>query len=191
MEIITDIMLSNRHCHLTEEAAKILFGEAGITVKNYTNDSKAEWAANETVTLVGPKGSIPKVRVLGPCRKLVQVEVLAGDNYKLGIQAPVKMSGDLAEAAPIKIVGPCGELEASCAIVAQRHIHMGYETAAGLGIDNSSEVTVKVGGLRGGTLEHVAIRVSKRVAQDCMMHIDTEEGNALGIKNHDKGTVLA
>lgn len=190
MEIITDIMLSNRHCHLSKEAAKTLFGDEGITIKNYTNDSKAEWAANETVTIAGSKGSLDKVRVLGPLRNQVQVEVLAGDNYKLGIKAPVKMSGDLDEAETVRIIGPCGEIEAKCAIVAQRHIHMGYETAAELGIDNSSEVSVKTDGIRGLVFDHVAIRVSKRVARDCMMHIDTEEGNAAGLKNHDKGVVL-
>lgn len=189
-QLITDIMLSNHHCHLSEEAAHALFGEAGITPRNYTNDSKAEWAANETVTVAGPKGAVNNVRVLGPCRKLVQVELLTSDNFKLGVVAPVKLSGDLEGAATVKIIGPCGEIEAPCAIIAQRHIHMGYENAAELGVNNNSEVSVKVEGVRGVTFDHVAVRVSKRVARDLMMHIDTEEGNAAGLKNHDKGIVI-
>jgi len=191
MELTTTIMLSNRHIHLTEEAAHILFGDQGITVKNYTNDSEAAFASNETITLAGPKGSIEKVRVLGPYRKTVQVELLAFDNFKLGVKAPVRMSGNLDGAATLRIVGTVGEIEAVCAIVAMRHIHTGYEDAAELGVSDGDEVSVKVEGVRGLTFDHVVIKVAKTVARDLMMHIDTEEGNAAGVKNYDRGIVIA
>lgn len=191
IELTTAVMLSNRHIHLTEEAAHILFGEQGITVKNYTNDSEAAFASNETVTLAGPKGRIENVRVLGPFRKIVQVELLASDNFKLGVEAPVRMSGNLDGAATLRIVGAVGEIEVACAIVAMRHIHTGYEDAAELGVSDGDEVSVKVGGVRGVTFDHVVIKVAKKVARDLMMHIDMEEGNAAGVQNHDRGIVIA
>lgn len=190
MVVKTDIMLSNRHIHLTEEAAKTLFGEQGITIKNYTNGTEVAFAANETVTLAGPKGKIENVRVLGPYRKFVQVELLASDNYKLGVEASVHMSGDLRDAATLRIIGPKGEFEAACAIVAQRHLHTGYEDAAELRLNDGDEVGVRVEGIRAVTFDHVIVKVGKKVPRDLLTHLDTEEGNAAGVKNHDKGNII-
>ncbi len=184
------VMLSNRHVHLTEEAAKALFGEQGVTLQRYVLGDRGQYACNETVSLVGPKGQIDKVRVLGPCRNYVQVEVLLGDCFKLGIEAPVRMSGDLESAACLKLVGSVGEIEAPCAIVAQRHIHVKRELADELGLKAGQIVNVRTKGQRAVVYENVTILIAKPSSPGSVMHIDTEEGNAAGLKNYDDVEIL-
>lgn len=183
-----NISLSNRHVHLTEETVTLLFGEAGLTIQRYLNGKSGRYACNETVTIAGPKGSIDHVRVLGPCKGYDQVELLASDNYKLGVQAPLRMSKDLEGAAVVKIIGPRGSVELPVAIVAQRHIHMGPDIMEELGVHNGDAVDVKVDGPRGGMMSNVIIRKGKE--GDCTMHIDQEEGNAFGIQKTAEGIIL-
>jgi len=182
------IRLSNRHIHLSKEAAITLFGTEQLTFMRYLDGEGDLVAYNETVTVRGPKGSISGVRVLGPIRGKVQVELLAADSYKLGVKAPVRMSGNLEGAAELTVIGAAGELTLPCGIIAHRHIHMHTKTAADLGIADGAAVRVKVEGIRGLTFDNVKVKVSPKVtAHPMMMHIDTEEGNAAGLVNNSVG----
>ena len=188
MKKTVEVMLSNRHLHLSKEDAERLFG-AGyeITVKKMLTD--VQFAANETVTLVGPKGKFENVRVLGPYRKETQVEVLKGDCFKLGINAPIRESGKLQGAAPLKIVGPNSEINLNeTAIVALRHIHMPQDLADEYGLKDKQIVSVKTEGERELVFNNVLIRVIPY--GDPVMHVDTEEGNAAGLKNKDLVEIL-
>ena len=175
-------MLSNRHVHLTQEDADLLFGADGTSFDRYLSGDSGPFAIKETLTIVGSKGSIEKVKVLGPFRSYTQAEVLRGDSFKLGIRPPIESSGHLDEAAELTLIGPCGQITRKCAIIAHAHIHMRQDIAESLGLKNGDSVSVKVGGIRALTFQNVLIQVGGR---GLMMHIDTEEGNAACIKNGD------
>ncbi|MBR2801176.1 MAG: propanediol utilization protein [Erysipelotrichaceae bacterium] len=184
------IRLSNHHCHLNEETVEKLFGKKELTFERSLNGADLV-AYKETITVKGPKGSIEKIRVLGPLRKYNQVELLVADNYKLGVKAPVCMSGDLNDAVELTLSGPCGEISDKCGIVAARHIHMFTGEAERLGITNNQKVRVAVEGERGLVFENVQVKVSpKEVDIPVLMHIDTEEGNAAGITSNTNGIMI-
>ena len=183
------IMTSNRHVHLSEESVAKLFGEAGLTFQRKANEDTTTFVCNETVTLEGPKGSIANVRVLGPFR-YNQAELLITDNFKLGLEAPVRMSGDLDGAAEIRIIGPKGSVEFPCAIVARRHIHIGADLLEKYGFTTADEVSVRIDSYRGGVLDHVLFKKAKNPGDSATMHIDTEEGNAFGLGRSAEGIVL-
>lgn len=172
--------ISNRHLHLCQADMDVLFGP-GYELKNIKDlVQPQQFAAKETLTIVGPKGALEKVRVLGPIRKATQVELLLGDSFKLGIKPPTRMSGDLAGTPGVTLVGPKGTVVLKeGAIVAQRHIHMTAAEAQAYGVQNGQSVSIEFGGPRGGILNNVAIRAGEGHALEC--HVDTEEANALGI----------
>lgn len=184
------VMLSNRHVHLTAEAAKTLFGEQGITLQRYVLGNRGQFACNETVTLCGPRGSLENVRVLGPLRSYVQAEILAADCFRLGVSAPLRKSGNLDGAAVLKLRGPAGEIECPCAIVASRHIHLKRELADELGLNAGDRVSVRTSGERAVVFENVEIEIAKPEAPGSVMHVDTEEGNAAGLKNMDDVEII-
>ena len=136
---------SARHVHLTEEHIKILFGEgATLTVKKPLSQP-GQFACEERVTLVGPKKSIPNVIILGPARSATQVEVSLTDARTLGVDAPVRESGDIAGSGACKIVGPCGEVEISEGVIAaKRHIHLTPADAEAFGVEDKQIVSVKI-----------------------------------------------
>lgn len=176
--------VSARHVHLSRRDMDILFG-AGSELTPLKELMGGQYAAKETVTIIGLKlRPIENVRVLGPLRKQTQVEVSATDCIRLGIKAPVRLSGDLAGSAPVTIVGPKGSvtLDEGC-IVAQRHIHMSPEEAAKFGLHDKQVVSVQATSARGGLLENVPVRIDPSFTTE--MHIDTDEANGLGIKNGD------
>ena len=142
-----------------------------------------QFSAEQKVTLVGPKREIKNVRVLGPLRSQTQVEISRTDAFTLGIEPPVRDSGDLANSAPLKIVGPKGEVELKeGAIIAKRHIHMTPADAERLGLKDKQLVSVRVKeGERALTFDEVLVRVSEKFALD--FHVDTDEANAAGLKN--------
>ncbi|MFA6914663.1 MAG: PduL/EutD family phosphate acyltransferase, partial [Endomicrobiia bacterium] len=131
--IITNI--SNRHIHLSKDIMEVLFGKDYQLTKTKDLMQPGEYACNETLTLVGPKNSIERVRVLGPIRKQTQVEVSVSDAIKLGIAVNIRLSGDLAGSQPIKLVGPNAsvDLKEGC-VVAKRHIHFSTKDAEFYGI---------------------------------------------------------
>lgn len=172
--------ISNRHIHLSQADLDQLFG-AGYQLTPMKDLSQpGQFACKETVTICGPKGAIEKVRVLGPVRKETQIEIVAGDCFKLGVKAPAKLSGDLAGTPGITVVGPKGSVQtAQGLIVAQRHIHMAPADAQAYGVQDGQIVKIRVGGLRGGIYDNVAIRVTTSSKLEC--HLDTEEANAMGV----------
>ena len=169
---------SARHVHLTEEHIKILFGEgATLTVKKPLSQP-GQFACEERVTLVGPKKSIPNVIILGPARSATQVEVSLTDARTLGVDAPVRESGDIAGSGACKIVGPCGEVEISEGVIAaNRHIHLTPADAEAFGVEDKQIVSVKISSADRSTIfGDVVVRVSPKFA--AAMHIDTDESNA-------------
>jgi len=176
------IGISNRHVHLAAEHIALLFGQGHELTKTKDLSQPGQYACEEQVALVGPKGTLPGVRVLGPARKATQVELALTDAYKLGVKPPVRDSGDHSGTPGIEIVGPAGrvQLEAGV-IIAARHIHMTPADAQKFGVKDGDHVRVRVDGPRAGVFDHVLIRVSPTYALD--MHVDTDEGNAFMLQN--------
>ncbi|MBQ7822201.1 MAG: phosphate propanoyltransferase [Clostridia bacterium] len=172
------IETSARHVHLTEEHIEILFGK-GHTLTNKKDLSQpGQFACSERVDLVGPKKTIAGVSILGPARPASQVEVSFTDARTLGVTAPVRESGDTNGSAPVKLVGPEGEVElAEGVIIAKRHIHLTPDDAAKFGVEDKQIVSVKVtNNDRSTVFGDVVCRVSPKFA--AAMHIDTDEANA-------------
>ena len=167
---------SARHVHLTAETVETLFGK-GHTLTNKKDLSQpGQFACEEKVTVVGPKGSL-KASVLGPTRPADQVELSLTDARTIGVVAPVRESGDIAGSFGCKLVGPCGEVEISEGVIAaKRHIHMTPEDAEKLGVTDKEIVSVKLDTERALTFSNVVVRVNKNFA--LAMHIDTDEANA-------------
>ncbi len=181
--------VSNRHIHLTQEHVEILFGE-GHQLTKKKELMGGQYACEECCTIVGLKlRAIENVRVLGPTRKFTQVEISSTDARKLGINVPVRESGDIKGSAPIAIVGPKGAVycEEGC-IVAARHIHMSPADAAACGVKDGDYVSVKIDNDRGITFNNVKIRVDASFTLE--MHIDTDEANAGGINQDDKVVII-
>ena len=181
--------VSNRHIHLSQEHVEALFGP-GYQLTKKKELMGGQFACNECCTIVGLKlRAIENVRVLGPARKGTQVEISSTDARKLGINVPIRESGDVKGSAPIAIVGPKGAVycKEGC-IVAARHIHMSPADAAACGVSDGDYVSVKVENERGTTFNNVKIRVDESFTLE--MHIDTDEANASEIKQGDKVVVI-
>ncbi|MGN8648280.1 phosphate propanoyltransferase [Gracilibacillus sp. HCP3S3_G5_1] len=183
------VSVSARHVHLEERHADILFGKGYKFQKHRDISQPGQYACVEQVTIVGPKSSIERVRIVAPLRRQTQVEVSRTDAIKLGINPPVRHSGDIAGSAPITIIGPKGriDIQEGC-IVADRHIHMSPDDAKAFGVVNHQKVKVKVEGEKAGIMGNVTVRVSDRYALD--MHIDTDDANAFAIKGTEYLTLI-
>ena len=168
---------SARHVHLTEEHIEILFGKGHALTHKKDLSQPGQFACEERVTVVGPKKSIANVIVLGPARPASQVEVSLTDARTLGVEAPVRESGDVAGSGACKLVGPAGEVELTEGVIAaKRHIHLTPEAAADMGVADKEIVSVKITSERTAILGDVVVRVSPSFAP--AMHIDTDEANA-------------
>lgn len=178
------IALSNKHLHLSQKDIETLFGAGHqLTVKKELSQP-GQYASEEVVDLVGPKGTMKKVRVLGPARKESQIEVSMADARALGLKAPLRDSGQLEGTPGIKIVGPAGEVELERGvIVASRHIHMHTSDADKFGVVDKEKVMIRTFGDRALVFENVLVRVHETFALE--MHVDLEEGNAAGVGNGD------
>ena len=176
--------VSNRHVHLTEEHFKTLFGEDATleVVKELTQPG--QFASNCKVTIKTEKSEIPGVRVLGPIRPYTQVEISKTDAFKLGLNPPVRNSGDLENSSPITIVGPNGsvDVENGC-IIATRHIHATPADAENYGLTDGQVVKVEVINEKGGILYNVSVKVSEANAWE--LHVDTDDANGNFIKQGD------
>lgn len=182
MRTDVNIALSNRHVHLTKEHVAILFGEGYELTHKSDLSQPGQYAAVECIDIQGPKGTIAKVRVLGPERSASQVEILASDSFKLGVPVVIRDSGDLEGTPGCTLVGPAGTVElAQGVIVAARHIHMNLKEAEEFGVKDGDKVKLEVPGERGLVFNNVLIRAKDTYALEC--HVDTEEGNAAGAKN--------
>ena len=177
--------VSNRHIHLSQEDLERIFGPGYQLTPTKDLSQPGQYACKETVTICGPKGAIEKVRVLGPVRSKTQIEILAGDCFKLGVKTQAKLSGDLAGTPGITIIGPKGSVEVKEGlIIAQRHIHMTLKDAENLGVHDGQIVSIQIEGPRGGLLSNVVIRANDSSALEC--HVDTEEANATEISSKTK-----
>lgn len=176
--------VSARHIHVSREDLDMLFGK-GYQLHKLKPLMADDFAAEETVTLVGPNlRTIERVRILGPERKHTQVEIARTDAVRLGVNPPVRASGDVAGSAGIVVVGPKGalNLKEGC-ILANRHIHMTPADAEPLGLKDNDYVNVKACGEKGAILHNVQIRVNEKFNTE--MHIDTDDANAIGVRCGD------
>jgi len=173
--------VSVRHLHIKQEDLEILFGKGYKLSKKKDLKQPGEFAANEVVTVVGPKlRSISNIRILGPIRAKTQVELAKTDGIQLGINPPVRKSGDLLGSSSITLVGPKGSLTLKeGAIRANRHIHMGPEDAARFAVEDDDYVSVEVAGDKALVFKNVQIRV--RQGWILEMHLDTDDANAANI----------
>lgn len=172
------IAVSARHIHLTREAMDTLFGAGSELEELRPLSQPGQFASKQTLTLVGPKAQIEGVRILGPLRPACQVEISRTDEFKLGVDAPVRRSGHVTHSAPITLVGPKGTLKLEEGLIcAWRHIHMTSADATAYGVSDGDEVQVAItGGERDLIFGDVLVRVKDSYALE--MHIDTDEANA-------------
>lgn len=182
--------ISNRHVHLSPQDVEALFGKGYALTPFKPLRQPGQFAAEECVTVVGPKGSLTRVRVLGPTRPVTQLEISRADAFTLGIQAPVRESGQLEQAGNALLIGPAGHVELhSQVICAWRHIHMSPQDAQRLNVSHGQKVKVGSRGERQLTFDEVVVRVRDDFVLE--LHIDTEEANAAGLKNGAQVTLIA
>lgn len=184
------VAISARHVHLTEENVGKLFGP-GYRLRVKTPLSQpGQFAAEETVTLAGPRGTLTHVRIVGPPRQENQVEISRTDELTLGLDAPVRVSGELAQTPGIRVVGPCGSVQLDHGVVlAQRHLHMSPEEARQLGLHDRDRVEVALAGHgRDLIFQDVIVRVSSGYRLE--LHLDTDEGNAAGVRPGDQARIV-
>jgi acetate kinase len=180
--------ISVRHVHLTQETIERLFGLGYVLNVHSPLSQPGQYAAEETVALVGPRGRLAQVRVVGPPRSENQVELSRTDEIELGIDAPLRESGDLANTPGIVIEGPAGSVTLQHGVIcALRHIHMSSVDADVLGLKNHDQVSVVVvAGNRRLIFSDIVVRVSPEFRLE--LHLDSDEGNATGL--HSGAEVL-
>ena len=181
---------SARHIHVSKADLEVLFGKDAKLTNKKDLSQPGQFACEERVKIVGPKGEMPGVTILGPERANTQVELSLTDARKLGLSAPIRESGDIADSAPCKIVGPCGEVEIQQGvIVAKRHIHMTPADAETFGVCDKQIVCVKIDTPERSTMYgDVVVRVSPSFA--LAMHIDTDESNAAACAGEVFGEIV-
>lgn len=181
---------SARHVHVTKEDLEILFGKGAKLTHKKDLSQPGQFAAEERVTIVGPKKELANVSILGPERPATQVELSATDARSIGIKAPIRESGDVADSGACKIVGPCGEVDLKeGVIIAKRHIHLTPADAEELEVKDKEIVWVKVDtNGRKAILGDVVVRVSEKYAR--AMHIDTDEANAISATSDLMGEIV-
>lgn len=184
------VEISARHVHVTQQDLETLFG-AGyeLNVKKMLSQP-GEFASEEKVDIVGPKRELKGVSILGPCRTATQAEISLTDARSIGVAAPVRESGDIADSAPLTLVGPAGRVELSEGLIAaKRHVHLDTATAEEFGLKNQQIVGVRISGTdRPLTFNNVVVRVSDKYAS--AMHLDTDEGNAAAIAGETYGEII-
>jgi len=185
--LFVELEASGRHVHVTKEQAQELFGHP-LTPKRPLSQP-GQYLANERVTVVGPKGAFSNVAVLGPERKAGQVEVSLTDARTLGVEAPVRLSGDVKGSPGILLRGEKGCVTlAEGVIAAQRHIHLTPGDARKFGVADRQNVKLQTYTARPVLFENVAVRVSPDFAS--YVHLDYDEANACGFQKGDLGRIL-
>ena len=181
---------SARHVHLTQEHLEALFGKGATLTHKKDLSQPGQFACEERVTIVGPKRELAGVSILGPVRPATQVELSATDARSIGVDAPIRESGDIAGSGACKIIGPKGENEISeGVIVAKRHIHLTPADAEELGVKDKEIVWVKLDtDGRKAIFGDVVVRVSEKFAR--AMHIDTDESNAVSAPRSLEGEIV-
>jgi len=181
--------VSARHIHLSPIHAERLFGDKYQFTVIKPLSQPGQYAVEETVAIVGPKGRFDKVRILGPVRGRTQVEISRTDAFSIGVNPPVRESGDIYATPGLTIVGPKGEVKLEQGvIVAARHIHFHTSDAIAFGVTDKQMLTVRLNGERPLVMEQVIARVSDTYA--LAMHIDTDEANAAGVRTGDTAVII-
>lgn len=178
--------VSVKHCHLTREHFKILFGASAEPKRVKDIKQPGFYAAEEMIDVQGPKGVLKKIRLVAPYRDHTQIEIAVSDAMAIGLKPPVRESGAVKGSAGAILIGPAGKVEIKeGVIIAQRHLHFSPSEAKSLGIDSGEVVRVRAGaGLgRSTVFEDVVVRVSDKYSLE--FHVDTDEANAAGIKTGD------
>ena len=164
--------VSARHAHLCREHMDILFGKGSELHPKKAIGQPGQYASEEQITMVTPKDSM-KLRIIGPLRPETQIELSLTDARKVGLNAPIRNSGDIAGSAGAKLIGPCGEVEITEGIiVAARHVHLYPETAAKYGLVDGDIVDIQTEGERSITMHNVLVRAGVKHADE--VHIDTD-----------------
>jgi putative phosphotransacetylase len=177
------VNVSARHVHVTQEHLEILFGAGTKLGKMKDLYQQGEFASEQQVTVVGPRQRIiPNVRILGPCRNYTQVELSYTDGIYLGLDLPLRISGDHAGTPGITLLGPAGALTINQGVVrAKRHVHMSTDDMAYYGVKDGDEMKLKIDGPCGVTFDRLTVRYHPKVILE--VHIDTDEGNACDLES--------
>ncbi len=185
--IFVELEASGRHVHVTQQQALELFGHP-LTPKRPLSQP-GQYLAQERVTVVGPKGEFRNVAVLGPARKAAQVEISMTDGHQLGLQPPIRPSGDITKSPGVVLIGPNGRVELQeGVIVAQRHVHMTPEDARQRNVQDGQVVRLQAFTDRPVIFEDVLVRVSPEFAT--YAHLDFDEANACALQKGDLGRIL-
>lgn len=185
--LFVEMEASGRHVHITEDQAVTLFGH-GLTPDRPLSQP-GQYLAKERVTVVGPKGELRNVAVLGPVRKAGQVELSLTDARELGLTVPVRISGDTAGSPGAALIGPAGRVDLESGVIAaQRHIHLTPLDAEKLGVKNGDVGKIRTYTSRPVEFLNVAVRVSPDFAS--RVHLDYDEANACGFRPGDLGRLL-
>ncbi|MGC1322459.1 MAG: acetate/propionate family kinase [Candidatus Udaeobacter sp.] len=179
---------SAHHIHLTQEHVDALFGKGHQLIKHADLSQPGQYACKEQLTIVGPKGRIERVRILGPARKYTQVEIAMTEQFKLGIHPPIRESGDIADTPGCTLESATGSIQIDRGVIcALRHVHMSPEDALRYGVRDKSFVRVRIAGNRELIFGDVLVRVDPTFK--LAMHIDTDEGNAANVKTGARGYI--
>jgi acetate kinase len=182
------VEVSAHHIHLTQEHVEALFGQGHQLTKHADLSQPGQYACKEQLSIVGPKGRIERVRVLGPTRKYTQVEIAMTEQFKLGMHPPIRESGDIADTPGCTLEGTAGSVKLERGVIcALRHVHMTPDDALRYGVRDKSVVRVRVDGDRQLVFGDVLVRVDPNFA--LAMHIDTDEANAANVKNGARGYI--
>jgi acetate kinase len=182
------VEVSAHHIHLTQAHVEALFGPGHQLTKHSDLSQPGQYACKEQLAIVGPKGRIERVRVLGPARKYSQVEIAMTEQFKLGVHPPIRESGDIADTPGCTLEGTAGSVKLDRGVIcAYRHIHMTPEDALRYGVRDKSVVRVRVAGDRELIFGDVLVRVDPSFA--LAMHIDTDEANAANLKTGAEGYI--
>lgn len=187
---IIPVAVSARHVHLSEATIETLFGKGYRLAVGTPLSQPGQFAAVETVRLIGASGRLEHVRIVGPPRDDDQIEISRSDELLLGLDAPVRVSGDLMGTPGITLEGPAGRVDLPRGVVcARRHVHMSPEDAAHLGLNGGDNVRVSIDSA-GRDLVFGDVLV--RVARDAWLelHLDTDEGNAAGVVTGDRAELI-
>lgn len=183
------VEVSARHCHLSKTDLEKIFGKGHELKKMRQLTLPSEFACEETVELKYGDKKFEKVRVVGPLRACSQIELSKTDAVSLGINAPLRLSGDIRGSCGITLVGPAGEINIKeGVIIAQRHIHCSLSEAKKNKLKDGQIVSVEMSGLRSVVFNNVAVRVKE--GYKLCMHLDTDEGNAAGINKLGFGEIV-
>ena len=177
--------ISNRHVHLTKEDYKILFNKETLTLRNNLTQPE-QFAACETVAIKTEKNIINNVRIIGPFRSYSQVEISKTDARTLGINPPIRDSGDLSDASNITILGPCGQIRKKCCIIATRHIHISKEEKEKYNLND--KVKIKINSEKPTILEEVSLKVGENYNFE--LHLDTDDANAAFISQGQEVEII-